>query len=64
MKISELIEKLNAFYERHGDLTVCVQHRDDGGAYDTFEVLEDDLSYSYCWDEEEVNGKIEKVLML
>lgn len=62
MKISELIEKLSDIQERHGDLTVCVQHRDDGGAYNTFEVLEDDLSY--CWDEREINGKIEKVLML
>ena len=41
MKISELIEKLSDIQDRHGDLTVCVQHRDDGGAYDTFEVLED-----------------------
>lgn len=62
MKISELIEKLSDIQERLGDLTVCVQHRDDGGAYNTFEVLEDDLSY--CGDEMEINGKTEKVLML
>ena len=62
MKISELIERLNAFQEMHGDLTVCVQHRDEGGAYGTFEVLGDDLSY--CWDERDINGETEKVLML
>lgn len=61
MKISELIEKLSDIQERHGDLTVCVQHRDDGGAYDTFEVLED---LSLYLDEKEVNGDTEKVLMI
>lgn len=61
MKISELIEKLSDIQERHGDLTVCVQHRDDGGAYGTFEVLED---LSLYLDEKEVNGDTEKVLML
>lgn len=61
MKISELIEKLSDIQDRHGDLTVCVQHRDDGGAYDTFEVLED---LSLYLDEKEVNGDTEKVLML
>ena len=61
MKISELIEKLSDIKDRHGDLTVCVQHRDDGGAYDTFEVLED---LSLYLDEKEVNGDTEKVLMI
>lgn len=61
MKISELIEKLSDIQDRHGDLTVCVQHRDDGGAYDTFEVLED---LSLYLDEKEVNGDTEKVLMI
>ena len=61
MKISELIEKLSDIQERYGDLTVCVQHRDDGGAYDTFEVLED---LSLYLDEKEVNGYTEKVLMI
>ena len=61
MKISELIEKLSDIQRRHGDLTVCVQHRDDGGAYDTFEVLED---LSLYLDEKEVNGDTEKVLMI
>ena len=61
MKISELIEKLSDIQRRHGDLTVCVQHRDDGGAYDTFEVLED---LSLYFDEKEVNGDTEKVLMI
>lgn len=61
MKISELIEKLSDIQERHGDLTVCVQHRDDGGAYGTFEVLED---LSLYLDEKEVNGDTEKVLMI
>lgn len=61
MKISELIEKLSDIQGRHGDLTVCVQHRDDGGAYDTFEVLED---LSLYLDEKEVNGDTEKVLMI
>ena len=61
MKISELIEKLSDIQGRHGDLTVCVQHRDDGGAYDTFEVLED---LSLYFDEKEVNGDTEKVLMI
>lgn len=61
MKISGLIEKLSDIQERHGDLTVCVQHRDDGGAYDTFEVLED---LSLYLDEKEVNGDTEKVLMI
>lgn len=61
MKISELIEKLSDIQKRHGDLTVCVQHRDDGGAYDTFEVLED---LSLYLDEKEVNGDTEKVLMI
>ena len=61
MKISELIEKLSDIQERHGDLTVCVQHRDDGGAYDTFEVLED---LSLYLDEKEVNEDTEKVLMI
>lgn len=61
MKISELIEKLSDIQERHGDLTVCVQHRDDGGAYDTFEVLED---LSLYLDKKEVNGDTEKVLMI
>ena len=61
MKISELIEKLSDIQERYGDLTVCVQHRDDGGAYDTFEVLED---LSLYLDEKEVNGDTEKVLMI
>lgn len=61
MKISELIEKLSDIQGRHGDLTVCVQHRDDGGVYDTFEVLED---LSLYLDEKEVNGDTEKVLMI
>ena len=61
MKMSELIEKLSDIQDRHGDLTVCVQHRDDGGAYDTFEVLED---LSLYLDEKEVNGDTEKVLMI
>ena len=61
MKISELIEKMSDIQERHGDLTVCVQHRDDGGAYGTFEVLED---LSLYLDEKEVNGDTEKVLMI
>lgn len=61
MKISELIEKLSDIQRRHGDLTVCVQHRDDGGAYDTFEVFED---LSLYLDEKEVNGDTEKVLMI
>ena len=61
MKISEFIEKLSDIKDRHGDLTVCVQHRDDGGAYDTFEVLED---LSLYLDEKEVNGDTEKVLMI
>ena len=61
MKISELIEKLSDIQDRHGDLTVCVQHRDDGGVYDTFEVLED---LSLYLDEKEVNGDTEKVLMI
>ena len=61
MKISELIENLSDIQGRHGDLTVCVQHRDDGGAYDTFEVLED---LSLYLDEKEVNGDTEKVLMI
>ena len=61
MKISELIEKLSDIKDRHGDLTVCVQHRDDGGVYDTFEVLED---LSLYLDEKEVNGDTEKVLMI
>lgn len=61
MKISELIEKLSGIQDRHGDLTVCVQHRDDGGVYDTFEVLED---LSLYLDEKEVNGDTEKVLMI
>ena len=61
MKISELIEKLSDIQDRHGDLTVCVQHRDDGGAYYTFEVLED---LSLYLDEKEVNGDTEKVLMI
>ena len=61
MKISELIEKLSDIQGRHGDLTVCVQHRDDGGTYDTFEVLED---LSLYLDEKEVNGDTEKVLMI
>ena len=61
MKISELIEKLSDIQGRHGSLTVCVQHRDDGGAYDTFEVLED---LSLYLDEKEVNGETEKVLMI
>ena len=61
MKISELIEKLSDIQERHGDLTVCVQHRDDGGAYNTFEVLED---LSLYLDEKEVNGDTEKILMI
>lgn len=61
MKISELIEKLSDIQDRHGDLTVFVQHRDDGGAYDTFEVLED---LSLYLDEKEVNGDTEKVLMI
>lgn len=61
MKISELIKKLSDIQDRHGDLTVCVQHRDDGGAYDTFEVLED---LSLYLDEKEVNGDTEKVLMI
>lgn len=61
MNISELIEKLSDIKDRHGDLTVCVQHRDDGGAYDTFEVLED---LSLYLDEKEVNGDTEKVLTI
>ena len=61
MKISELIENLSDIQGRHGDLTVCVQHRDDGGAYDTFEVLED---LSLYLDEKEANGDTEKVLMI
>ena len=61
MKISELIEKLSDIQERYGDLTVCVQHRDDGGAYNTFEVLED---LSLYLDEKDVNGDTEKVLMI
>ena len=61
MKISELIEKLSYIQDIHGDLTVCVQHRDDGGAYDTFEFLED---LSLYLDEKEVNGDTEKVLMI
>ena len=61
MKISELIEKLSDIQGRHGDLTVCVQHRDDGGVYNTFEVLED---LSLYLDEKEVNGDTEKVLMI
>lgn len=61
MKISELTEKLSDIQERYGDLTVCVQHRDDGEAYGTFEVLED---LSIYLDEKEVNGDTEKVLML
>ena len=61
MKISELIEKLSDIKDRHGDLTVCVQHRDDGGAYNTFEVLED---LSLYLDEKEVNGDTEKVMMI
>ena len=61
MKISELIEKLSDIQGRHGDLTVCVQHRDDGGAYGTFEVLED---LSIYLDEKEVNGDTEKVLLI
>lgn len=61
MKISELIEKLSDIQDRHGDLTVCVQHRDDGGAYNTFEVLED---LSLYLDEKEVNWDTEKVLMI
>ena len=61
MKISELIERLEVIQAMHGDLTVCVQHRDDGGAYDTFEVLED---LSLYLDEKEVNGDTEKVLMI
>lgn len=62
MKISELIEKLSDIQERYGDLTVCVQHRDDGGTYGTFEVLMED--FSIYLDEKEVNGDTEKVLML
>ena len=62
MKISELIEKLSDIQERYGDLTVCVQHRDDGGVYSTFEVLLED--FSIYLDETEVNGDTEKVLML
>lgn len=61
MKISELIEKLSDIQDRHGDLTVCVQHRDDGGEYNTFEVLE---NLSLYLDEKEVNGDTEKVLMI
>ena len=61
MKISELIEKLSDIQGRHGDLTVCVQHRDDGGVYGTFEVLED---LSLYLDEKEVNVDTEKVLMI
>ena len=52
MKISELIEKLSDIQERYGDLTVCVQHRDDGGAYSTFEVLLEDF---YIYLDEGVN---------
>ena len=61
MKISELIEKLSDIKDRHGDLTVCVQHRDDGGAYDTFEVLED---LSLYLDEKRSTGTLKKVLMI
>ena len=61
MKISELIEKLSDIKDRHGDLTVCVQHRDDGGAYDTFEVLED---LSLYLGEKGVNGDTERVMMI
>ena len=61
MKISELIEKLSYIQDIHGHLAVCVQHRDDGGAYNTFEVLE---GLSLYLDEKEVNGDTEKVLMI
>ena len=44
MKVSELIEKLSDIKQEHGDMIVCVQHRDDGGVYYTFEVLNTDFS--------------------
>ena len=62
MKISELIEKLSDIKQEHGDMIVCVQHRDDGGMYYTFEVLNTD--FSLCIDEREVNGYTEIVLLI
>lgn len=62
MKISELIEKLSDIKQEHGDMIVCVQHRDDGGMYYTFEVLNTD--FSLYIDEREVNGYTEIVLLI
>ena len=35
MKISELIKKLEAVKSAEGDIEVVIQHRDEGGDYDS-----------------------------
>lgn len=62
MKISEVIEKLKEIQKKNGDLTVCIQHRDDGGEYSTFEVTNPE--YYFCVWEEEIDGKKENVVLL
>lgn len=62
MKISEVIEKLKEIQKENGDLTVCIQHRDDGGSYSTFEVTNPEHYFCVC--EEEIDGKKENALFL